>query len=63
MKLWLDFETYSDIDIKKAGMYKYIYHPSFQVWCAGWAIDNGIILLNPQDRVLISMKLDSYLIR
>lgn len=40
MKLWIDFETYSDIDIKKMGLYKYIWHPSFQVWCCGYAINN-----------------------
>jgi len=39
-KLWLDFETYSDLDIQKAGMYKYVNHPSFHPWCAAYAIDD-----------------------
>lgn len=40
MKLWLDFETYCDLDIKKVGSYKYIHHPSFTVWCCGYAVDD-----------------------
>ena len=39
-KLWIDFETYSDLDIKKVGLYKYIQHPSFYPWCLAYAIDD-----------------------
>jgi len=46
MKLYIDFETYSDIDIKKMGLYKYIWHPSFEVWCCGWAIDDEPVELS-----------------
>lgn len=44
-RLYLDFETYSDLDIKKVGLYKYIAHPSFQSWCAAYAIDDEEIQL------------------
>ena len=46
MKLWLDFETYCDFDIKKVGLYKYINHTSFMVWCAAYAVDDGDIWLS-----------------
>lgn len=39
-RLWIDFETYCDLDIKKVGLYKYVNHPSFHPWCASYAIND-----------------------
>lgn len=35
----IDIETYSDIDIKKAGMYKYIESPNFEVMLFAYSVD------------------------
>lgn len=36
-----DFETRSEIDLKKVGLYVYANHPTTDVWCMGYAIGNG----------------------
>lgn len=38
--LWLDFETYSECDIKERGGMNYAMHPSTQMICAGMAFDD-----------------------
>ena len=35
----IDFETYSESDIRKAGMHRYIEDSSFEILCLGWSID------------------------
>jgi len=40
MQLHLDFETFSSVDIKKAGLYKYTESPDFEPLCLAWAIDD-----------------------
>lgn len=45
MKLYIDFETYCDLDLKKVGAYKYINHPSFHPWCMAYAYDDEPIQL------------------
>jgi DNA polymerase len=35
--LHLDFETRSELDLKKVGVYKYAEHPSTEVMCMAWA--------------------------
>ena len=37
----VDIETYSDIDIKKAGLYKYAQSPAFEVLLIAYAVDAG----------------------
>lgn len=37
----VDIETYSDIDIKKAGLYKYAQSPAFDILLIAWAVDGG----------------------
>ena len=37
----VDIETYSDVDIKKAGLYKYAQSPAFEVLLIAWAVDDG----------------------
>ena len=44
-RLYIDFETYCDLDIKKVGLYKYVDHSSFHPWCLAWAIDDEDIQL------------------
>lgn len=34
--LLLDYETYSELDLKKAGAYEYSMHPSTEILCVGW---------------------------
>ena len=36
-----DFETRSEVDLKDVGLDVYARHPSTDVWCFGWAIDDG----------------------
>ena len=40
MNISLDFETYSECDIFKAGAYAYADHPSTEVLCMAWAVDD-----------------------
>lgn len=40
-KVFIDFETYSDVDIKKSGMYKYTESDNFEILLIGYAIDDG----------------------
>lgn len=43
MSLLLDFETRSTIDLRKTGVYVYAEHPTTDVWCAAYAVDDGPI--------------------
>lgn len=45
MNLWIDFETYSAVNIKLNGGYRYCVDPSTKVLCLGWAIDDGRVAL------------------
>ena len=35
-----DFETRSEVDLKEVGLDVYARHPSTDVWCFGWAVDD-----------------------
>lgn len=39
--LYIDLETYSSVDIKTGGLYKYVQSPDFQILLFAWAMDNG----------------------
>jgi len=41
MKLSIDIETYSSVDIKKAGMYKYVESQDFEVLLFAYSVDGG----------------------
>lgn len=41
----VDIETYSDIDIKKAGLYRYAESPAFDILLIGWCMDRGPVQL------------------
>ena len=36
--LHIDFETRSELDLREVGLWKYVRHPSTDVWCAAVAI-------------------------
>lgn len=40
-EIHLDLETRSAADLKKTGLYVYAEHPTTDVWCACWCIDDG----------------------
>lgn len=40
-KLEIDIETFSSIDLKKSGMYKYCESPDFEILLFGYAVDGG----------------------
>lgn len=42
--LHLDFETYSDLDLRKVGAYRYAEHPSTEVLVACWKLGTGPIV-------------------
>ena len=37
--LHIDFETRSELDLREVGLHRYARHPSTDVWCMAWAID------------------------
>lgn len=39
--LSIDIETYSSVDLKKAGLYKYVQSPDFEILLFAWAFDDG----------------------
>ncbi len=43
MRLHIDFETRSTVDLRRAGVYRYAEHPSTDVILACWALDEGEI--------------------
>lgn len=46
----LDFETFSECDIRKAGAWVYSCHPTTEVLCAAYSIDGGdVVLWTPED--------------
>ncbi len=44
-KLWIDFETYSEVDIRKHGGLQYAIHESTQVICLAYAFDDEPVQL------------------
>lgn len=41
--LHIDIETFSEVDLSSAGVYRYAEHASTELTCLGWAIDGGIV--------------------
>ena len=41
--LHIDLETYSSVDIRKAGLYKYVQSPDFQILLFAYALDQGAV--------------------
>ena len=42
-QVYVDFETFSDVDIKKAGLYKYIESPAFDILLIAYAVNDGTV--------------------
>lgn len=42
-KISIDIETYSDVDLKKCGVYKYAESPNFAVLLFGYSVDEGAV--------------------
>ena len=53
-RIHLDFETYSDVDIKKAGAFRYIQSPAFEILLCAYSVEDGPVsvldLTVPQER-------------
>lgn len=41
MELAIDIETFSSVDLKKCGVYKYVESPDFQILMISWSYDGG----------------------
>ena len=54
MRIHLDLETYSDVEIGKAGLYRYVQSTSFEILLCAYSIDGAPVrcldLFVPQDR-------------
>ena len=54
MRIHLDFETFSDVDIKRAGAFRYIQSPAFEILLCAYSVDGMPVrvldLTVPQDR-------------
>lgn len=42
-KLYIDFETRSELDVKEVGAFKYAMHPSTELLLVSWAVDDGYV--------------------
>lgn len=41
--IFIDLETYSDIDLQKCGVYKYAESPNFEILLFGYSVDGGAV--------------------
>jgi len=39
-RIHIDFETYSEFDLRVGGVHKYAAHPTTEILCMAWAVDN-----------------------
>lgn len=44
-KLSIDLETYSDVDLKKSGVYRYAESPNFEILLFAYSVDNGPVIV------------------
>ena len=51
MKIHLDFETRSELDIRKVGAWVYSCHPSTEVLCMAYAVDDGEVKLVTRQQI------------
>lgn len=45
MVISIDIESYSDVDLKECGLYKYVESPNFEVMLISYAVDDGPVKL------------------
>jgi len=41
MRLFLDFETRSTVELRRSGVYKYAAHTDTSIWCMAWAFEGN----------------------
>ncbi len=51
MNIHLDFETRSEVDIRKSGAWVYATHPSTEVLCMAYAIDDGEVQIVSKEQL------------
>lgn len=39
----IDLETYSDVNLQKCGVYKYVQSPNFEILLFGYSVDEGAV--------------------
>lgn len=39
----IDLETYSDVDLQKCGVYRYVQSPNFEILLFGYSVDEGVV--------------------
>lgn len=39
----IDIETYSDVELKKCGVYKYVQSPNFEILLFGYSVDEEAV--------------------
>jgi DNA polymerase bacteriophage-type len=44
VKVFIDLETYSDVDLKKSGVYPYFESPNFEILLVGYAVNDGSVI-------------------
>lgn len=44
-ELSIDLETYSDVDLKKSGVYRYAESPNFEILLFAYSVDNGPVIV------------------
>ena len=47
LTVYIDWETRSEIDIKKCGAHNYAIHPSTEIMCLGWAVEQSPVKITP----------------
>jgi DNA polymerase len=46
VRVYVDLETYSSLDLKKVGVYRYVEAPDFEVLLCGWRVDDGLAVVD-----------------
>ena len=41
--IFIDLETYSDVDLQKCGVYRYAESPNFEILLFGYSVDEGAV--------------------
>lgn len=56
-EVYLDFETYSSVNIKKSNVYAYTESPDFEALMCGWSVDGGPVWVDEgEDEILRTWK-------
>lgn len=50
--LFLDIETFSSVDLKKAGVYAYAESPDFEILMCGWSMNDGPVIVETEPEAI-----------